>query len=172
MFAFSADALAQIPTQVQAAPAPVPSVELPPALARVLRDYEKAWIANQPDALARLFTADGMALPNGRPPARGAAQIAAEYSQVAGAPLSLRAVAYSISGDMAYVVGGFAPAPDKPDFGKFVLILRRAPDGIWKIVADMDNANSMPRRPAPQQDAAPQSAAASSPGPRSDKSRD
>lgn len=159
-FAFSAVALAQ----VEPAPAPVPPVELPPELERVLRDYETAWVAKQPDALAKLFTADGMALPNGRPPARGATQIAAEYAKVAGAPLSLRALAYSVSGDMAYIVGGFAPAADKPDIGKFVLVLRRAPDGPWKIAADMDNMNSMPRL-APQRDDS--SASASSPEPRS-----
>jgi ketosteroid isomerase-like protein len=136
--------------EVEPAPVPLPSVELPPPLARVLRDYETAWMANQPVALARLFTADGMALPNGRPPARGATQIAAEYAKVAGAPLSLRALAYSVSGDMAYIVGGFAPVRDQPDFGKFVLVLRRAPDGRWKIAADMDNMNAMPRRLAPE----------------------
>ncbi|HWU52548.1 MAG TPA: hypothetical protein VN153_06990, partial [Tahibacter sp.] len=37
------------------APAPLPSVTLPPAIARVLRDYEKAWIARDDAALASLF---------------------------------------------------------------------------------------------------------------------
>ena len=126
----------------------LPSVTLPPELARVLEDYRQAWETNDRAALAALFTDDGMALPSGRPPARGAAAIRNVYANLAGSPLALRAFAYSTSGDMAYVLGAFAGAPDQPDIGKFVLVLRRH-DGRWRIVADMDNANApMPISPA------------------------
>lgn len=128
-----------------AAQAP-PSVALPPELDRVLRDYERAWTAKDPAALARLFTAEGMALPSGQPPAQGAASIRQAYAQHAGSPLALRALAYATSGDLAYIIGGFAPAPGQPDLGKFVLVLRRGAGGRWLIAADMDNANQ--RRPA------------------------
>lgn len=124
---------------------PLPSVTLPPDLDRVLRDYERAWVAKDPEALARLFAEDGMALPSGQPPARGAASIRQAYAAGAGSPLSLRAVAFTISGDFAYIIGGFGPAPARPDFGKFVLVLRRGGDGRWLILADMDNAN-LPQR--------------------------
>ncbi len=124
-----------------------PSVALPADVERVLRDYEKAWGANDPAALARLFTADGMALPSGQLPALGADSIRKAYSTGAGSPLFLRAIAHGGSGDLAYVIGGFGGAPDKPDYGKFVLVLRKV-DGRWLIVADMDNSNA-PRRPAP-----------------------
>ena len=98
------------------------------------------------EALARLFTAEGMALPSGQPPAQGAASIRQAYAQHAGSPLVLRALAYATSGDLAYIIGGFAPAPGQPDLGKFVLVLRRGAGGRWLIAADMDNANQ--RRPA------------------------
>ncbi len=124
-----------------------PSVPLPPAVERVLRDYEKAWIAKDGEALAALFTHDGYALPNGQLPATGAVAIRAAYANNAGSPLALRAIHYAESGDMAYVVGGFGGGAGKPDFGKFVLVLRRAADGSWRIAADMDNANAMPKRP-------------------------
>ncbi len=100
-----------------AAQAP-PSVALPPELDRVLRDYERAWSAKDPEALARLFTAEGMALPSGQPPAQGAASIRQAYAQHAGSPLALRALAYATSGDLAYIIGGFAPAPGQPDLGR------------------------------------------------------
>lgn len=129
------------PAEVQ----PLPSVALPPDLDRVLRDYERAWVAKEPEALARLFAEDGMALPSGQPPARGATSIRQAYAAGAGSPLSLRAVAYAVSGDLAYIIGGFGPAPARPDFGKFVLVLRRGSDGRWLILADMDNAN-LPQR--------------------------
>ena len=66
----------------------LPTVTVPPELDRVLRDYERAWMQKQPSALAALFTAQGMALHHGSPPARGAAQIAARYAEAAGSTLS------------------------------------------------------------------------------------
>src|SRR5688572_10747688 len=52
-----------------AAPAPtLPSVALPAALDRVLRDYERAWRANDAPALAALFAEDGFVMQGGRPP--------------------------------------------------------------------------------------------------------
>lgn len=89
-----------------------------------------------------------MALPNGQPPARGAESIRKVYSQGAGVPLALRPIAFASSGDLAYVIGGFGPAADRPDFGKFTLVLRRDAEGRWLIVSDMDNSN-VPMQPAP-----------------------
>jgi hypothetical protein len=43
----------------------LPSVDLPPPLARVLTDYETAWQAKDPAALSRLFTEDGFVLSPG-----------------------------------------------------------------------------------------------------------
>lgn len=136
---------------------PLASVALPADLDRVLRDYERAWVANDPAALAALFTADGMALPNGQPPARGPDAIRKAYSQGAGGALSLRAIAYQVSGDLAYIIGGFGAAPGKPDFGKFVLVLRRASDGRWRLLADIDNTNRIPAQTVPPAPASPPS---------------
>jgi len=54
-----------------AAPASSPSMTLPPALERVLRDYETAWAARDAHGLAQLFAEDGFVLPNGGVPVRG-----------------------------------------------------------------------------------------------------
>ncbi|MES2319129.1 MAG: nuclear transport factor 2 family protein [Pseudomonadota bacterium] len=110
----------------------------------MLKDYEKAWIAKDTAALAKLFTGDGMALPSGQMPAQGDESIRKAYAPSVGAALNLRAVGYGTSGELAYVIGGWGGAADKPEFGKFVLVLRRV-NGRWMIVADMDNSN-MPRR--------------------------
>jgi hypothetical protein len=59
--------------------AALPSIELPPAPDRVLRDYERAWQARDAAALAALFTEDGFVLGNGAPPIRGRAAIRAAY---------------------------------------------------------------------------------------------
>jgi ketosteroid isomerase-like protein len=132
---------------------PLPTVTLPPDVARVLQDYARAWQANDPAALAGLFTPDGMALPSGKPPAQGADSIRQAYSQGAGTPLLLRPIAFGTSGELAYVIGNWGPSADKADYGKFTLVLRRSADGRWLIVSDMDNANAS-RRAAPPAPAA------------------
>lgn len=133
----------------------LPTVDLPPEVDRVLQDYARAWQANDAAALARLFAADGLALPSGQPPAQGAESIRKAYSQGAGMPLSLRPIAFGTSGELAYVIGGFGPAADKPEFGKFTLVLRRNAEGRWLIVSDMDNGNAPMRPPPPQPQPAP-----------------
>lgn len=137
------------PAVAQPPAAPLPSVTLPPELDRVLRDCERAWQARDAAGLAALFTDDGMTLPNGRPPVRGRDAVQRGY-EGSGGPLALRAIAYATSDTVGYIIGGFAMRAGAPDGGKFVLALRRARGGPWKIAADMDNMNASPRRgPAP-----------------------
>jgi ketosteroid isomerase-like protein len=121
-----------------------PSVTLPPELARVLTDYEASWKAGDAAALARLFAEDGFVLPQGRGPARGRVAIQKLYTH-AGSPLSLRAFAYAVHGDVGYIIGGYAAEREKPDDGKFTLTLRKSGDGRWLIVSDMDNSNRRQR---------------------------
>lgn len=120
-------------------PAPLPSVVLPPALDRVLRDYERAWRARDAAALAGLFTEDGFVLSNGTPPVRGRAAIRVAYAD-SGGPLALRALASSTDGNVGYIAGAFARVAAEPDMGKFILAIRKE-EGRWQIAADMDNSN-------------------------------
>jgi len=131
-------------------PAALPSVSLPPELARVLTDYEKAWRSRDAAALAALFAEDGFVLGSGAPPVRGRAAIERAYAG-AGGPLVLRALAYATEGDVGYIVGGFSRRRGEADVGKFTLTLRKDSGGRWLIVSDMDNSNSRPRgeRPKP-----------------------
>ena len=126
----------------QEAPAAEPSVTLPPELelARVLTDYEAAWSKKDAAALAELFADDGFVLPNGGPPVRGRAAIQKHYTGHGG-PLSLRAIAFAAEGRVGYIIGGYTDAAGKPDLGKFTLTLRKAPDGRWVIMSDMDRPN-------------------------------
>ena len=122
----------------------VPSVELPPELARVLKDYEAAWQTGNAAALAALFTEDGFVLAQGRTPVRGRAAIQKLYTRN-GSPLALRALAFETSGNVGYIIGGYGPERGKPDEGKFTLTLRKGEDGRWLIVSDMDNSNRRPQ---------------------------
>lgn len=117
-----------------------PTLELPPDLARVLTDYEAGWQARDAKALAALFAEDGFVLSGGRPPVRGRKNIEKRYEN-SGGPLALRALAYAVEGDLAYIIGGYAAQPGGPDVGKFTLTLRKGEGGRWLIFSDMDNGN-------------------------------
>ncbi|MFY9608170.1 MAG: DUF4440 domain-containing protein [Blastocatellia bacterium] len=121
------------------ASSPEPSVKLPPALARVLTDYEAAWRSRDAAALAALFAEDGFVLPSGRPPIRGRAGVQKYYTGKGG-PLALRAIAFAAEGSVGYIIGGYAEKEGEPDIGKFTLTLRKGA-GRWLIMSDMDNSN-------------------------------
>jgi ketosteroid isomerase-like protein len=117
---------------------PLPSVTLPPELDRVLRDYETNWKANNAEALSALFTDDGFINRNGW--IRGRDAIRAAYAR-SGGDLRLRAVGFATGDTVGYIVGGYRYGEATTDGGKFVLALRRAPRGEWKIAVDLDAAN-------------------------------
>lgn len=117
----------------------LPSVPLPPALDRVLRDYERAWRARDVAALVALFTDDGFVLQPGRPPARGRAALARVYEGQGGGALRLRALAYGQADTVGYIIGAYGYGNAPVDEGKFTLTLRRARGGRWLIASDMDN---------------------------------
>jgi hypothetical protein len=120
------------------APAPLPTVTLPPELDRVLRDYEKHWKANDGTALSELFTEDGFINRNGW--IRGRDAIRQAYAR-SGGDLRLGAVGYAAGDTVGYIIGGYRYGEATTDGGKFILTLRRAPQGVWKIAADLDAAN-------------------------------
>lgn len=137
-------AIASIYHQTPEPPKSLPSVTLPPALQRVLTDYEKAWQAKDADALSKLFAEDGFVLPSYNPPIRGRENIKKFYTGQGG-DLSLRAFAFSNQGSTGYIIGGYTSAKGQPDTGKFTLTLKKVGDR-WMIMSDMDNGNA-PRRP-------------------------
>ena len=123
-----------------------PTVALPAPLDRVLRDYERAWRAGDGAALAALFTDDGFAVQSGSPLAQGRAAIARNISGPGGA-LQLSAYAFSVSGNVGYIVGGFRYPDTTGPGGRFVLALRQGADGRWRIAADLDNSGPAPPPP-------------------------
>lgn len=118
-------------------PDPQPSVDLPADMARVLRDYERNWEAGNARELSELFVEEGLIVRGSW--IRGRAAIEQAY-QTASGPLRLRAVEHGSDGDVGFIVGayGYGDGDDVEDRGLFVLTLRRAADGRWLIVSDMD----------------------------------
>ena len=121
-------------------------VALPPELDNVLRDYERAWRADNAFALASLFAADGFVLQSKHLPAHGRQAIQAAYEGKAGGPLRLDALAFSAGDTEGYIFGVYGYGNVPGDMGKFTLTLRGAPGGAWVIFSDMDNLNAPPRR--------------------------
>lgn len=123
----------------QAPPDTPPAISLPPAFDRVLRDYEAAWRDGDGKRLATLFTEDGFAMQNGGPTRRGREAIAAGLTKPGGT-LQLTAYAYSSSGNVAYIIGGYRYPTTVGAGGRFVLALQSGADGRWLIAADIDNS--------------------------------
>jgi uncharacterized protein (TIGR02246 family) len=145
LFPLLALLMAALPVSVEAQSNPsaerLPSAELPPALDRVLRDYERAWGGGDAAALAVLFTEDGFVLQSNRPPIRGRAAIEALYRGQAGGDLRLRALAFATADSVGYIIGAYGYGEAPADRGKFTLTLRRGPDQRWLIASDMDNGS-------------------------------
>ena len=122
-----------------------PAISLPPAFERVLRDYEAAWRDGDGARLAALFTEDGFAVQSGSPIRRGRAAIAGGLTRPGGT-LQLAAYAYSSSGNVGYIVGGYRYPTTVGAGGRFVLALQSRDDGRWLIAADLDNSGPPPAR--------------------------
>jgi ketosteroid isomerase-like protein len=130
-------------TSRSAAPS-VPTASLPPALDKVLRDYEAAWRKGDAAALAALFAEDGFVLQTGRAPIRGRAAITSAYTGQGGSPLVLHALAGSVADTVGYIIGTYDYGTAGPEQGKFTLTLRRRAGGPWLIFSDMDNSTRVP----------------------------
>ena len=117
-------------TSAQSPHEALPSVDLPAALERVLRDYEVAWQNQDAAELAALFAEDGFVLSGSRPPVRGRDAIREHYTGKGG-PLSLRALAYATEGSVGYIIGAYTHRAGEPDIGKFTLTLKKDADGRW-----------------------------------------
>lgn len=122
----------------------LPTITLPPALDRVLRDYEQAWLARDVTTLVLLFTPDGFVMQPGRPPARGREALANVYRGQGGGALRLRPLAFATGDSVGYIIGAYGYGSDPADMGKFTLTLRRGSDGRWLIASDMDNGSRPP----------------------------
>ena len=128
------------PHPSQRPPEPLPSVDLPAALDRVLREYERHWQAGDAEALVSLFTEDGFVARRGGW-IRGEAELR-QALQSTSSELQLRAVAYAVDESVGYIIGayGYGNEPSVPDRGMFILTLHRGKDGRWLIAADLDGA--------------------------------
>ena len=127
----------------------LPTASVPEDLDRLLREFERAWQAqDNKTALAELFTEDGL-FQYGDDWLRGRAAIRMMLLGNGG-PLRLRAQAVEVGAAHGHVAGAYGWYRDTTwvDQGRFVLALRRPADGPWRITVGLLRRTTPPTPPA------------------------
>jgi predicted TIM-barrel fold metal-dependent hydrolase len=116
----------------------LPPVELPPALDRVMKDFERHWHARDEAAFASLFTETGI-MQFGDAWRRGRAAIRVSQLDSKGADIRLWAQQFEMNDSLAYIIGsyGHRTVADLADLGRLHWTLRKERDGVWRIAASM-----------------------------------
>jgi ketosteroid isomerase-like protein len=121
-------------------------------LSQMNRDFAKA--LNNKDAVsaANLYTEDAMLLPPNEAPVSGRANIEQYWAGAlaAGAfDVSVATTSTGSNGDLGYEIGRFQMSIKQPDGtvtvekGKFIELLKRGEDGIWKSTHGIWNADTL-----------------------------
>lgn len=116
---------------------PLPAVDLPEDLARLLRDREKGW--NDKTALAGLFTEDSLLLDiRERLWIRGRDEVSTYLSWNFARAYRMTPIAYKVEGSIGHIAGYFTRGEGPPTrhFGHFLLSLQKGADGVWRIAAE------------------------------------
>ncbi len=147
-------------TEATAAPAAAPDTT---ADSQAIRDGETAWAkewqAKDADKIVSHYAPDAVLLVNDAPAMSGPDAIKSGVSGMLKDPhLSLtfapNVVVVAKAGDVAYTQGTYTMTFTDPknkrilmEKGKYVTVYRKQPDGSWKAVEDIDNADA-PAAPA------------------------
>lgn len=116
---------------------PLPTIELPEELARLLRDRAAAW--NDKAALGALFTEDAVVLDPFGPEWLRGRKAAVEYlGGLFSDPYQIRPIAFSIEGNAGHIVGYMTERSGDSDyyFAHVQLSLKKGADGVWRIAAE------------------------------------
>jgi ketosteroid isomerase-like protein len=143
-----------------ALPLPARSTDQMDAEALVQR-YLSAYNAQDPVALAGLYTEDGLVLPPEGGPVRGRSAIQGYWTKSGRRGLTFEILQKDVCGEAGFFVGRYtaressrgefqranefallSTARRQPEHGNFVLCLKRGENGNWRIASDMWNQSS------------------------------
>jgi predicted TIM-barrel fold metal-dependent hydrolase len=116
---------------------PLPAVELPEDLARLLRAREKGW--NDKSALIDLFTEDSLVLDQREPRwIRGRDEVATYLAGNFARPYRMTPVVSGTEGSTGHIAGYFTrgEGASARHFGQFLVSLKKRADGVWRIAAE------------------------------------
>ena len=128
----------------------------------LVRRYLAAYNAQDPVALAALYTEDGLLLPPNGGPLRGRDAIQNYWTKSGRRGLAFDILQKDVCGDAGFFVGRYqaretsdgefqlahepfallSSARRQPEQGNFVLCVKRGETGSWRIAADMWNTNA------------------------------
>jgi uncharacterized protein (TIGR02246 family) len=146
-------------TSTEGAEAAAVPAGLSPEDEAAVRAVDAAWAraatAGDANALTALYASDATLLPPNEPVTKGEAvkKYNADMASAFSGPFELSTTAVEGRGDLAYAVGtyratltpkkaGAKPLPTEE--GKYLEVLKKQPDGSWKIVYDMWSSNAPP----------------------------
>jgi uncharacterized protein (TIGR02246 family) len=122
-------------------------------VAKTRMAYEKAASAQDPAAIAKLYSADGVEMPPNAPAAKGRAAIEtyhkgfAQQFMVHG--FSLAATETKVLGDTAYEVGTYKQSLMQQkgggmidDKGKYIVLLKKDASGTWMLTHAIYNSDN------------------------------
>lgn len=129
------------------------------AIRQTAVEWMNAANAKDVDRIVGLYTGDASLFPPNAPLVAGKEAFGTVWSEMVEAPgfsTSLRTtkVEISRSGELAYAAGTYEDTRNDPegnpvpDRGKWVVVLKKQPDGTWKIVADIWNSDEPAPAPA------------------------
>ena len=134
-------------------PSAAASVEQDKAGINKTRDeYVSAWKAANAERLADLYTTDAFVLYPNQPALAGRSAILAYFksffAEFAQEDFELMSAEIEVVGPWAFDRGIYrwramprAGGEAIADYGKYLVILQRQPDGSWKVARDMDNSD-------------------------------
>jgi uncharacterized protein (TIGR02246 family) len=121
-----------------------------------IRDLEAAWVvairAKDLDKIVSLYATDGSLLASGAPIANGTAAIEASWQHILAAPgldliFTPTQIVVAKARDMALDLGTFkltvvgAQGKSEVTVGKYVVVWKRQPGGMWRVAADIFNSD-------------------------------
>ena len=147
------------------APAPAPAQPLQDAaddlaaIAKVRGAYTTAMGAADATGLASLYTEDGVSQTNQMATVTGRAAIAesqkAAFSQMAFSDMEVMPEETHTFGNNGYERGRYkmtvtpkAGGASAVQQGRYMLVLQKGADGVWRVARDMDNVDAPPPAPA------------------------
>jgi uncharacterized protein (TIGR02246 family) len=142
------------------APAATAPAGLSAADEAAIREADVAWAkaasAGDAAALTAFYASDAVLLPPGSPPLKGSEEIGKFFSGMTSSvsgPFELKTSAVEGRGDLAFSTGEYtatltpkkAGKPMPTETGKYLGVMKKQPDGSWKLIYDIWNENVTPK---------------------------
>jgi ketosteroid isomerase-like protein len=117
-----------------------------------LMDTDRQWsqVTNDPDKFVSFYAPDASIYPSGMPIVKGQTAIRDLFGQLMAAPgfalqVSATNTQVAAAGDIGYVTGTYRlELAGTVENGKYVTVWRKQPDGAWRVVEDIFNADAPP----------------------------